>query len=125
MADVPALDPRTWLVSHATTSFDVVPEPVTIAIDFIDEDHSLRLAMRRLAADAGLRVRLGDAATKYWDAQHSIEAMISDYNRVIAHALTLPAPAVDLPVHLRDDGSTTMRSLLARFGIGADLWGTI
>jgi len=125
MADVPALDPRTWLVSHASTSADAVPEPVTIAIDITDEDHSLRLAMRRLAADAELRGRLGRAAAAFWNERHSIEAMIADYNRVIARALTTPIPAASLPGHLRDDGSSKVRSLLEPFGIGPDLWGRI
>ena len=96
-ADVPALDPRNWLVTHSSVDLNVMPEPVTIAIDILDEDHSLRLAMRRLATDAELRDRLGHAAADYWQQAHSTDGMIADYNRAIARALTLPAPAVDLP----------------------------
>ena len=125
MADVPSLDPRNWTVSHASPSADAVPEPVTIAIDIVDEDHSLRLAMRRLASDADLRGRLGRAAALFWDRAHSAEAMIADYNRVIDRALTMPVPALDLPAHLRDNGSTRVRALLEPSGVDADLWGTI
>jgi glycosyltransferase involved in cell wall biosynthesis len=124
-ADVPALDPRNWTVSHASDTFDVVPEPVTIAIDILDEDHSLRLAMRRLATDPELRLRLGQAAAAFWAEAHSVDGMIADYNRVISRALTMPRPAVDLPAHFREDGSSTLRKLLAPFGLGDDLWGTI
>ncbi len=61
----------------------------------------------------------------HWDEAHSTEGMIADYNSVITRAMTLPVPVVDLPAHLRDDGSTTLHALLEPFGIGKDLWGTI
>ena len=124
-ADVPALDPRNWTVTHASQTLDRVPEPVTIAIDILDEDHSLRLAMRRLASDGDLRRRLGRAAAMHWDEAHSTDGMIADYNRVIARAQMLPVPVVELPPHLRDDGATKLHALLQPFGIGNDLWGTI
>ena len=124
-ADIPALDPRTWLVNHASTVADTAPEPVTVSIDIVDEDHSLRLAMRRLASDAELRSRLGRAAAAYWDKTHSTDVMIADYERVIARALTLPAPVASLPRHLKANGSETLHALLEPFGLGEDLWGTI
>ena len=124
-ADVPALDPRNWTVTHASQTLDRVPEPVTIAIDIVDEDHSLRLAMRRLASDADLRGRLGRAAAAHWDEAHSTEGMIADYHRVIARAQTMPVPAVDLPSHLRDDGARKLHALLEPFDLAHDLWGTI
>lgn len=124
-ADVPALDPRNWTVSHASTDLEVAPEPVTVAIDIVDEDHSLRLAMRRLATDPDLRARLGRAASSFWERSHSTASTIDDYHDVITRALSRPAPAVDLPAHLRNDGSTTLRALLEPFGIVEDLWGTI
>lgn len=124
-ADVPALDPRNWTVSHASTDLEAAPEPVTVSIDITDEDHSLRLAMRRLASDPELRAGLGHAAARFWEQSHSTAGMIDDYNRAITRALTLPSPAVHLPAHLRDDGSTTLRALLEPFGVVEDLWGTI
>lgn len=124
-ADVPALDPRNWTVSHASPSIDRTPEAVTVAIDIVDEDHSLRLAMRRLASDADLRERLGRVAARYWDDRHSPEGMIADYNSLIARARTMPVPGIDLPAHLRDDGATTLHALLEPFGIASDLWGRI
>src|SRR5260221_13795171 len=73
---VPSLDPRTWtdnglsalgfgLREEATGPMGSVasvpkpkaqsPKPVCVAIDILDEDHSLRLARRRLASDRALR----------------------------------------------------------------------
>ena len=124
-ADVPALDPRTWTVSHASPSASATPDPVTVAVDILDEDHSLRLAMRRLAADGELRGRLGAAAAAWWEQRHSTAGMLEDYQRVIARAIETPAPRPELPPHLRADGSERLRTLLGPFGAGADLWGTI
>jgi glycosyltransferase involved in cell wall biosynthesis len=102
--DVLTLDPRTWLC-HAPTPLEPTPEAraMAVGIDILDEDHSLRLALRRLGSDADLRLRLGAAARAYWESKHTVAAMVSDYERVIALALELPAPAVDLPAHLRPD----------------------
>ena len=69
MADVPALDPRTWTVAPLGSPSDALPTPVTVAIDVLDEDHSLRLAMLRLANDPDLRDRLGVAAREYLAAR--------------------------------------------------------
>ena len=74
-ADVPALDPRTWQAGG--------PEPCTVAIDILDEAHSLRLAMKRLATDEQLRASLADAGRRYWAAHHSIEGMVEDYRALI------------------------------------------
>lgn len=124
-ADVPALDPRNWAVAHAALSLADPPEPVTIAIDILDEEHSLRLAMRRLAVDGDLRARLGRAAAAYWGRAHSTGGMLDDYRRVIARAIALPSPDPELPPHLQDDGSARLHALLEPFGVRADPWGTI
>jgi hypothetical protein len=121
MADVPALDPRTWTPPQSAAT----APPVAVSIDILDEDHSLRLAMRRLAGDADLRRRLGRAASAYWERNHSVDRMVDDYRRVIPLALATPAPAVDLPAHLRADGTARLAQLLAPFGIPADLWGKL
>jgi hypothetical protein len=47
--------------------------------------------------------------------------MAGDYERLIARAAALPAPAVsDLPSHFTDDYSGTSRAITARFGLGVD-----
>jgi glycosyltransferase involved in cell wall biosynthesis len=124
LADVPALDPRSWTVLHGGETL-TPPDPIRIAIDILDEAHSLRLAMRRLARDEELRARLGRAAFRYWQTHHSIDGMVDDYRRAIARAIETPAPAVSLPQHLRADGTERLTTLLRPFGLDANLWGRI
>jgi hypothetical protein len=112
LADVPALDPRTWS-SHAAPGV----APVAVALDILDEDHSLRLAMRRLAVDADLRETLGAAARAYWTREHSQDAMLTDYRRVLALASSRPPPRPDLPAHLRGDESGLVERLLDHVGV--------
>jgi glycosyltransferase involved in cell wall biosynthesis len=102
--DVVTLDPRTWRC-HAPAPLETNPEDhaIAVAVDILDEEHSLRLAMRRLGSDAELRLRLGAAARAYWESNHTVAAMTADYERVIALAQDLPPPVVDLPAHLRPD----------------------
>jgi glycosyltransferase involved in cell wall biosynthesis len=135
--DLASLDPRTWAInrpsalgcrlleeetpSKGSEPSDLTPkaeslQPVCVAIDILDEDHSLRLAMRRLAADGALRDRLGRAARDWWAREHSVEAMVEDYERVLREAAARPDPGVDLPPHMRDPGDRKLRALMAPFG---------
>ena len=114
------LDPRTWSVTGGSRITDHGPrttDPVAIAIDILDEDHSLRLAMRRLATDADLRGRLGRAAREYWMRGHSIDAMADDYERIMRDAASRPDPGVELPPHMRDPGDSRLRTLIRPFGL--------
>jgi glycosyltransferase involved in cell wall biosynthesis len=115
LGDVPSLDPRTWTVN--------LQPPVCISIDLLDEDHSLRLAMRRLASDGALRAELGRAAQDWWARQHSLDAMVGDYERVMREAAARPGgpPEVELPAHLRNAGDRKLHALLGPFGI-EDVW---
>jgi glycosyltransferase involved in cell wall biosynthesis len=110
MADVPALDPRTWMPTSARPA-------VAVSIDILDEAHSLRLALRRLAADAALRRALGDAARQYWREEHTIGGMVDDYRRIMARAAARPAPETTLPAHLRSDASETLDTILGAFDV--------
>jgi len=94
------------------------PNPVTIAVDVMDEDHSLRLAMRRLASDPELRTRLGAAGRVYWRQEHAAECMIDDYRLALAAAAASPVPRPALPAHLVNDGDGLLKALLADFGLG-------
>jgi glycosyltransferase involved in cell wall biosynthesis len=95
-----------------------IPSPVTIAIDVMDEDHSLRLAMRRLASDPDLRARLGAAGRAYWQREHAPERMIDDYRLALEAAAAMPIPRPTLPAHLVNNGDGLLKTLLADFGLG-------
>lgn len=84
-ADVPALDPRSWRPPVDGR------EPVGVAIDILDEDHSLRLAFYRLAVDHALRERLSRAAHTYWEQTHTLDHMTAGVVRAIDLALARPA----------------------------------
>jgi len=157
LGEVPSLDPRTWTVNEAggarrearppsqgdgqtpkpasglAPPASHIAPPVCVAIDIVDEDHSLRLAMRRLAQDTGLRTQLARAARAWWQREHSIEAMVQDYERVVLQVLKVPkvlealvpeVPGVprvprvpQVPEHLRPDGDAKLLALLQPFGI--------
>jgi glycosyltransferase involved in cell wall biosynthesis len=114
LAAVPTIDPRTWLL-HAP-ALPHAPAGVAIAIDILDEDHSLRLAMRRLASDTDLRTTLGRHARAYWEAEHTVARMADDYERVMARALAAQPAPIDRPAHMAPDPWAHTRNLLAAFG---------
>ena len=116
LADTPALDPRTWRVNGIATR-DMI-EPVCVAIDLLDEDHSLRVAMRRLASDPALRASLGAAGRRYWTREHSMPRMVEDYERILADAAARPAPDVLLPAHLVTNGDRVLQRVADEFGVG-------
>ena len=117
LADTTSLDPRTWTVNSEAHC----ASPVCVAIDILDEDHSLRLAMRRLAADGALRGSLGAAAREWWRREHSLDAMVEDYEQVMRDAASRPDPVVELPPHMRQAGDRTLRTLLEPFGMTSPL----
>ncbi len=128
--DVPSVDARTWEVLHASVdpwgagSRGVTAEPICVSVDILDEDHSLRLAMRRLAVDPDLRHRLGRAARVFWAGGHKLSQMTADYLDAIDLALGRPLPALDrLPPHLHRDGTALVRRLLNEVGLSVDLLG--
>jgi hypothetical protein len=114
---IPDPDPIAAGSDHGSRTTDPDMSPVTVAIDILDEDHSLRLAMRRLATDPALRTSLGAAGQKYWEREHSMPRMVEDYERVLAEAVTLPAPSVKLPEHLVTNGERVLNEVLSEFGL--------
>jgi glycosyltransferase involved in cell wall biosynthesis len=116
LVDIPTVDPRTWRTSPASA------EPVAVAIDLLDEDASLLLAMRRLADEPRLRKDLGRAGHAHWSANHTLDVMAGDYQRLIAQAATRPAPVVtDLPAHFTEDCTDTARTIARQFGVDLDI----
>jgi glycosyltransferase involved in cell wall biosynthesis len=129
LVDVPTLDPRSWTLLHARADAASVGQPpvaadaVAVSIDILDEDHSLELAMRRLALDAPLRERLGRAARGYWEAHATLPLMLEDYTRVLENAAARPMPdpaRQGLPAHLLEDHAAHGRRVAAEVGVQVD-----
>lgn len=117
--DVPTLDPRTSTILGAGSGARA--EPVAISIDILDEEHSLKLALRWLAQDPALRHELSQRGRAYWEQHHTIDLMVEDYRAALARAVTLPRPSLDrLPVHLRADGTALVRRLCGELGVQVD-----
>jgi glycosyltransferase involved in cell wall biosynthesis len=116
LGDVPTLDPRGWRLLH-TSGGSVAP--VAVSIDLLDEDHSLHLALERLASDTRLRDEIGQAARAYWAAHHQLAPMAAAYAELLDEAHCLPSPRVSLPPHLVNDGTRAARALLADVGLSS------
>ena len=115
LVDIPTIDPRSRRPSTASA------DPVAIAIDLLDEEALLIVAMRALATDQKLRASLARAGHAYWSANHTPEVMTHDYERLIALAASRPAPVInDLPAHFTHDHSEMARAIANRFGVAFD-----
>lgn len=121
--DVPTLDPRNWSVivglsAAAREAGDVPtePKPVGVSIDILDEGHSLKLAIRRLATDETLRTMLGTNARSLWAERFRFEEMAAGYQRVVARlvegAPERPDRGQELPAHLRSSGTEHAEALV-------------
>ena len=108
--------------SDSTEPASRIPHPdseaICVAIDILDEDHSLRLAMRRLARDPALRVSLGAAGQRHWINEHSMARMVEDYERILSRASALPVPGIPLPAHLVNDGDAVLKQTLRQLSVG-------
>jgi hypothetical protein len=115
-AEWPALDPQTWRVrDQARTPND----PVVVSVDPRDEEHSLVLALRRLATDTRLRADLGRSARAWWAAHATIEHAVAGWLDVLNDAAARPVPVRPdgWPAHLHADGSRLTRQILAECGL--------
>ena len=88
-----------------------------MSIDILDEDHSLKLAIRRLATDEKLRVLLGSNARALWSKRFRLEGMVAGYRRVVAQLLQAPRGDANglktLPLHLRASGTEHAESIVS------------
>ena len=112
----PAWDPQTW----RPRDLGRPPEPpAVVSVDPRDEEHSLVLAIRRLAADASLRTELGTAARAWWATHATLEHAVATWLAVVSDAAALPAPRRPdgWPRHLDADGSALARQILAECGV--------
>jgi hypothetical protein len=117
LTGVPTLDPRTWHLHAPIDPAMSDEDAVAIAIDILDEDHSLRLAISRLATDVDLRTRLGHKGHAWWQRFHTVDRMVDDYERAISRAIGMPDPATSLPSHLRPDPLAHAHQLLRDFDV--------
>jgi glycosyltransferase involved in cell wall biosynthesis len=116
LVDIPTLDPSRRGSPPGGSA------PIAVRIDLIEEEESLRTAMRRLATDTRLRESLGRAGHAYWAREHTLEVMVADYRRVIKEAAARPAPAVaGLPAHFTNDYTGLARRIARQFGVEIDL----
>jgi hypothetical protein len=114
--DVPTLDPRDWSVLAGLKASATNAKPVGVSIDILDEDHSLKLAIRRLATDEKLRSTLGSSGRALWAERFRLEQMAAGYQDTIAHALQAKATGPNirgtLPAHLRSTGTEHVETLV-------------
>lgn len=117
-ADWPAFDPQTWQPRGVGNS-----PPIAVSIDPRDEEHSLVLAIRRLATDAMLREQLGTTARGWWREHGTVARAAKAWRRVLDEARSMPAPPrpADWPRHFSDDGTALVRKILSELGVTLDI----
>ena len=117
-ADWPMLDPQTW----RAWGVGFTP-PVGVSVDLRDEEHSLGLAIRRLASDEALRSRLGEAGRAWWRIMPASMLQRTPGGGCSArpHPLIGRPGAAHWPAHLDVDGLERAREILGEFGVSADM----
>ena len=117
--DMPMLlTPWAWTLSHPWKD-SINAKPLGVAIDILDEDHSLEITLRRLCDDASLRNQLGVRARQYWETNHRLEMMAEDYDKLLVKdvAATM-TPYSTIPVA---DNYIHVNNLLCMFGVTPDI----
>jgi hypothetical protein len=116
-AGLPAIDPQTWQPRGWTGQ-----PPIVVSIDPRDEEHSLALALRRLAADAQLRESLGAAAHEWWRQHATLDHAVQAWRSILAEGVTVTPPPrpPNWPRHLTADGTESARELLGEIGATVD-----
>jgi hypothetical protein len=116
-AGCPALDPQTWQPRGWTGQ-----PPIVVSIDPRDEEHSLALALRRLATDTQLRESLGAAAHEWWRQHATLDHAVHAWRSILAEGVTVPPPPrpPNWPRHLTADGTERARELLGEIGATVD-----
>lgn len=114
----PAFDPQTW----RPRAIESNETPIVVSIDPRDEEHSLMLAMKRLASDAGLRDQLGRAGHSWWRSHATVDHAAAAWHEILNEAATLALPPRpdDWPRHLTADGSELVRKILGHHGTHVD-----
>lgn len=107
--DLPTLDPRSMHLH--TPAPAAATQAVAVAIDILDELHSLRLAMWRLGELSTVRAALGEAGRAWWESHHTVAHMVRDYETAFAAAVSAPMPTSSLPAGLRPDPTAAAAAL--------------
>jgi hypothetical protein len=109
----PAWDPQTW--QPRGFSLD---QPIAILLDPRDEEHSLLLAIVRLAADAPLRSNLASAGHAWWQAHATVDRAVAAWEAILGEAVTLGSAAPQVLA----DGSDRAREILGELGVRVDVF---
>ena len=98
---------------------------VAITIDPRDEEHSLFLALRRLANDAALRNEIAETARTWWQANSTVPHAVHRWEEILAEAVSISPPPhpIDWPAHLTADGTERARQILSEFAVDVDFLG--
>ncbi len=118
LRDVPALTVNADGVAAVSTNV----EAVGIAIDPADEPRDIGYALDGLAGDTELRRTLGDNGRARWARLHTLTRMAGNYHAAVSEAVRQPAPEAKLPHHLLDDGTATLRHILAEMNVPEPAW---
>jgi hypothetical protein len=105
----PAIDPQTGRPRPPAAE-----APIAISIDPLDEEHSLVLAIRRLAGDAGLRDAIAATGHAWWQSHATIAPTLPAWRAAIDAAAAASAPAPPVPLA---DGCDKARHILETFGL--------
>jgi len=114
-ADWPAMDPQTWRPRGVAVS----QPPIVVTVDPLDEEHSLMLAVRRLASDGALREKLGAAAHAWWRQHATPPHAALAWNQILEETVRLsPPPRPDSwPKQFSEDGTGLARDLLIELAV--------
>ena len=119
--DMPMLlTPWAWTLSHPWKD-TVNAKPLGVAIDILDEDHSLEITLRRLCDDASLRKQLGVRARQYWETHHRLEMMAEDYDNLLNKDVATTKTPYSAISGTDNDIQTHASNLLCMFGVTPDI----
>jgi hypothetical protein len=116
----PSVNPQTWQPRETGPDASA---PICVSLDPRDEEHSLMLALRRLATDVATRARLGTAAQAQWTRLHAPNVAATAFEAILAaaHVAEPPTHPANWPAHFSADASRTARRILDEFGLGVDV----
>ncbi len=119
----PAFDPQTW----QPRGFGDLAPPIAVSIDPRDEEHSLVLAIRRLAAEPTLRRDIGDAARAWCERLPTTADAASAWTALLESVPVGQVSRPAVPEHVGQvfrpakNGGESARAILDEFGVQLDI----